>query len=73
MDYLLLISFGIANVLAYLISSDELIKMIEEGPSSHLSTLRFLFLQEFLFYFVWFREQVCIIACPYGRLQGSFR
>jgi hypothetical protein len=29
----LLISFGIANVfLAYLISSDELIKMIEEGP-----------------------------------------
>jgi hypothetical protein len=40
MDYLLLISFGIAKCfLAYLISSDGLIKMIEEGPSSHLSTL----------------------------------
>jgi cytochrome c oxidase accessory protein FixG len=21
-------------------------------------------------YFAWFREQVCIIACPYGRMQG---
>jgi polyferredoxin len=45
--------------------------MIEEGPSSHLSTYAsFLFYRSFLFYFVWFREQVCIIACPYGRLQG---
>jgi cytochrome c oxidase accessory protein FixG len=24
----------------------------------------------FFFVFAWFREQVCIIACPYGRLQG---
>ena len=69
----LIISFGIANVfLAYLISSDELIKMIEEGPSRHLSTLLALsiFTGVFYFIFVWFREQVCIIACPYGRLQG---
>ena len=58
--------------LAYLISSDELIKMIEEGPSSHSSTLIALsiFTGVFYFVFVWFREQVCIIACPYGRLQG---
>ena len=24
----------------------------------------------FYFVFAWFREQVCIIACPYGRMQG---
>jgi cytochrome c oxidase accessory protein FixG len=69
----LLISFFIANVfLAYLISSDELLKMIEEGPKNHLSTLIALgiFTGVFYFVFVWFREQVCIIACPYGRLQG---
>jgi cytochrome c oxidase accessory protein FixG len=24
----------------------------------------------FYFVFAWFREQVCVIACPYGRLQG---
>ncbi|MFM9988952.1 cytochrome c oxidase accessory protein CcoG [Flavobacterium sp.] len=69
----LIISFFIANVfLAYLISSDELFKMIEEGPANHISTLisLFIFTGVFYFVFVWFREQVCIIACPYGRLQG---
>lgn len=68
-----LISFGIANVfLAYLIGSDTLIQMVEEGPTSNLSTLIALLLFTGVFYFVftWFREQVCIIACPYGRLQG---
>ncbi len=69
----LIISFIIANVfLAYLIGSDELIKMIEDGPASHISTLISLFIFTGVFYFIfaWFREQVCIIACPYGRLQG---
>ena len=69
----LIISFLIANVfLAYLISSDKLYKMIEEGPANHISTLVSLsiFTGVFYFIFAWFREQVCIIACPYGRLQG---
>ncbi|MES2748323.1 MAG: cytochrome c oxidase accessory protein CcoG [Bacteroidota bacterium] len=69
----LIISFFIANVfLAYLISSDELFKMIHEGAENHLSTLiaLLIFTGVFYFVFVWFREQVCIIACPYGRLQG---
>lgn len=69
----LIISFGIANIfLAYLIGSDRLIGMIEDGPAEHLSTLVALSIFTGIFYFVfaWFREQVCIIACPYGRLQG---
>ncbi|GEM54964.1 cytochrome c oxidase accessory protein CcoG [Flavobacterium branchiophilum NBRC 15030 = ATCC 35035] len=69
----LLISFGIANVfLAYLISSDNLIQMVQDGPQHHVSTLisLLIFTGVFYFIFVWFREQVCIIACPYGRLQG---
>lgn len=69
----LIISFFIANVfLAYLISSDELLKMIEEDPKNHLSTLiaLLIFTSVFYFIFAWFREQVCIIVCPYGRLQG---
>lgn len=68
-----IISFAIANVfLAYLISSDELIQMVEDGPTAHPSTLiaLLIFTGVFYFIFVWFREQVCIIACPYGRLQG---
>ncbi|WP_157208158.1 cytochrome c oxidase accessory protein CcoG [Mariniflexile maritimum] len=69
----LLISFLISNIfLAYLIGSDKLIQYILDGPFSHLSTLFSLLIFTAVFYFVfaWFREQVCIIACPYGRLQG---
>ncbi len=69
----LIISFFIANVfLAYLIGSDQLFRMMEESPSNNWSTLvaLFIFTAVFYFIFVWFREQVCIIACPYGRLQG---
>lgn len=68
-----IISFIIANVfLAYLIGSDELIQNITEGPGIHLSTFISLLIFTGVFYFIfaWFREQVCIIACPYGRLQG---
>ncbi len=69
----LIISFIIANVfLAYLVGSDTLEAMIIEGPLSNVKTLIVLSIFTGVFYFVftWFREQVCIIACPYGRLQG---
>ena len=68
-----LISFIIANVfLAYLVGSDRLIMMITDGPAEHQSNLIALLIFTGVFYFVfaWFREQVCIIACPYGRMQG---
>jgi len=67
------ISFLIANVfLAYLIGSDKLIQYVTDGPLAHVSTLVSLLIFTAVFYFVfaWFREQVCIIACPYGRMQG---
>ncbi len=69
----LVISFLIANIfLAYLIGSDKLLRYVSDGPMAHLGTLFPLIIFTGLFYFVfaWFREQVCIIACPYGRLQG---
>ena len=68
-----IISFLIANVfLAYLIGSDQLMRYVIDGPSRHVNTLISLLIFTGVFYFVfaWFREQVCIIACPYGRLQG---
>jgi len=67
------ISFIIANVfLAYLIGGDKLINYVFSSPLNHISTLISLLIFTSVFYFVfaWFREQVCIIACPYGRLQG---
>jgi cytochrome c oxidase accessory protein FixG len=68
-----ILSFLISNVfLSYLVGSDVVIKYILEGPSNHLGTLINLLVFTAVFYFVfaWFREQVCIIVCPYGRLQG---
>ena len=68
-----LISFGIANVfLAYLIGSKKLLKYVTEGPLENLSTFigLLIFTGVFYFIFAWFREQVCTIACPYGRLQS---
>jgi len=67
------LSFFIANVfLAYLISADELFRLVTDGPGEHLSSFFALIIFSGVFYFVfaWFREQVCIIVCPYGRLQG---
>lgn len=70
----LAISFLIANVFtAFLVGSDRLFQMILEGPQAHRNTMVSLIIFTGVFYFVfaWFREQVCIIACPYGRLQGA--
>ena len=68
-----IISFIIANVfLAYLIGGDTVIDYISGSPFDNLNTLISLLIFTGVFYFIfaWFREQVCIIACPYGRLQG---
>ncbi len=68
-----IISFAIANVfMAYLIGGDKVISYITGSPFENLSTFIALIIFTSVFYFVftWFREQVCIIACPYGRLQG---
>jgi cytochrome c oxidase accessory protein FixG len=66
------LSFIIANFfLAYLISMDKLLGYIE-NPGENTGTLISLLLFTGVFFFVywWFREQVCIVVCPYGRLQG---
>jgi cytochrome c oxidase accessory protein FixG len=66
------LSFLIANFfLAYLIGMDKLIGYIE-NPGAHTGTLISLMIFTAVFFFVywWFREQVCIVVCPYGRLQG---
>lgn len=68
-----IISFLIANVfLAYIMGSEVVLDMIKKGPFHNTSTLisLLIFTAVFYFVFIWFREQVCIIACPYGRLQG---
>lgn len=66
------ISFLIANFfLAYLIGMDQLLGYISH-PLQNMGTLVSLLLFTTVFFAVywWFREQACIVVCPYGRLQG---
>ncbi len=66
------ISFLIDNFfLAYLISMDKLLGYIQH-PAENVGTLVALLVFTTVFFFVywWFREQACIVVCPYGRLQG---
>lgn len=68
-----IIAFITANTfLSYLISFDEVKVMYGSGFAENFSNFIALILFSGAFYFVFafFREQVCTIACPYGRLQG---
>ena len=67
------LAFLIGNIfLAYIIGSEQLIRIITDPPSEHVAglTAMIIFSTVFFFVFAWFREQACIIVCPYGRLQG---
>jgi len=67
------ISFIIANFfLAYIIGMDNVLAMVKEGIAANAGTFISLlgFTTVFFFVYYWFREQVCIVVCPYGRLQG---
>lgn len=67
------IAFLIANIfLAYIVGADRLWQLISDGPLVHLGSFAAIVIFSAVFYFVFafFREQACIIVCPYGRLQG---
>lgn len=69
-----LISFGISNVfLAYFISSDVVVRYISDGLGAHIELLAGLVFFTFVFFMVFyrFREQACLIACPYGRYMSA--
>jgi len=67
-----LVSLVITSVmLAYVAGSDYVINFWKHPFADVKAWLIYLaFTTVFYFVFAWFREQVCIIACPYGRLQG---
>lgn len=60
------------TAMAYLIGLDGVIAIVQQPPSENLAGFIGLtaFTGIFYFVFAWFREQACIVVCPYGRLQG---
>jgi cytochrome c oxidase accessory protein FixG len=59
--------------LAYFVSVPELWEFMRAAPGEHWTAFGFVFLTAAILYFnfAWFREQLCIVICPYGRLQSA--
>jgi cytochrome c oxidase accessory protein FixG len=69
----LVVSFAIANTfLMYIIGSDAVWNIATEPVSQHVGGFLAIVIFSLVFFFIyyWFREQVCLIVCPYGRMQG---
>lgn len=57
---------------AYLMGSHRMLDLIAEGPSAHFGPFMFMLISSgvILGQYGWFREQICLFVCPYGRLQS---
>ena len=71
--YLLVSMFLAHTFLAYFVGVENLLKWVTSSPLKH--PVAFVVMAAttglMLFDFGYFREQTCIIACPYGRLQSA--
>jgi cytochrome c oxidase accessory protein FixG len=70
----LVLSFIVGNtLLAYIIGTEELFRIVSDNPVHHLHGLGFMSLFTVIFYTIFskFREQACTFICPYGRLQST--
>lgn len=69
----ILISLIITHIMfMYIVGYEEVLRIMQEGPFAKPTNflVMILFTAAFYFVFAWFREQVCTMVCPYGRLQG---
>ncbi|MBI5493555.1 MAG: cytochrome c oxidase accessory protein CcoG [Deltaproteobacteria bacterium] len=70
----LAVSFVVAHLfIAYFASAEGVLAMIRQNPAENLTPFLWAWGTTLLLYFnfAWFREQLCIVLCPYGRLQGA--
>jgi cytochrome c oxidase accessory protein FixG len=67
------IAFGMTNIfLMWFIGNEKWYALIKEPVSGNLSFISIMLAVSGLFYWIYafFREQVCTMVCPYGRMQG---
>lgn len=70
--YLLVAMFLAHTFLAYFVGVDELSRWVRQSPFEHPAAFMVMAVVTglMLFDFCFFREQMCLVACPYGRLQS---
>jgi cytochrome c oxidase accessory protein FixG len=61
------------TLLAYFLPVEELLPALLDGPEEHWLAFSWTIALTAVLYFdfAWFREQFCVIMCPYGRLQSA--
>ena len=74
----LLVFFAISllitnSLLGYFMPVREVCAAMQHSPGEHLTAFVFVAVLSLIVFvnFTWFREQTCIVVCPYGRLQGA--
>ncbi|MBC7172978.1 MAG: cytochrome c oxidase accessory protein CcoG [Polyangiaceae bacterium] len=69
-----LVSLFIAHaLLSYFVSLPAMVSMVAHHPSEHPEAFTWVMVGSAIlyFHFAYFREQLCLVVCPYGRLQSA--
>lgn len=69
-----LIAAAIAHsFVGYFMPVEVLVEAVTGSPGKHPTAFAFVSIATLVIFvnFAWFREQVCIVLCPYGRLQAA--
>jgi len=69
--FLVLAMFLAHTFLAYVVGVEQLVQWVQGSPKEHPVAFSVMALTTASIFldFAWFREQTCLLACPYGRLQ----
>lgn len=71
-----LMAFLIAHIfLSYFVSLPRVFEMVRHNPLENWTAFLWAFGMTAIIYgnFWWFREQLCLVICPYGRLQSAMQ
>lgn len=70
--YAVLALFLAHTFLAYFVGVEQLAQWVRRSPVEHPTSFLVMAGTTALIFFdfTWFREQTCIVACPYGRIQS---
>jgi len=69
----ILIAMAMTNIfLMWFIGSDRWLQLVSEPVTENFGSFAIMLLVSAVFYWIYsfFREQICTMVCPYGRMQG---
>jgi cytochrome c oxidase accessory protein FixG len=71
--FLLIAALIAHSFVGYFMPVEVLVEAVTASPSRHPTAFVFVAVATVVMFvnFTWFREQMCIVICPYGRLQGA--